>query len=174
MPSPTNITLIGMPGSGKTTVGRALADLLGWTLLDTDHLIEERAGQTLEQIIAAIGQQHFLELEAQTIRTLETQNTIIATGGSVVYDEEAMRHLRQLSTIIYLDVPLPEIEQRVGNLSVRGVIIAPGQSVADLHRHRDPLYRRHAHFILPTSNQSPEQTAQALVKLWQSHDEQPQ
>jgi shikimate kinase len=129
-----NVTLIGMPGSGKTTVGQHLARHWGWTFFDTDHFIERGEGKTLEQIIDEHGHAAFLQVEASYIGRVAGQGQVISTGGSVVYNTAAMHHLLGLSTVVYLNVPLTELERRLGNLKARGVVIAPGMTIADLWR----------------------------------------
>jgi shikimate kinase len=139
-----NVTLIGMPGSGKTTVGQHLARHWGWTFFDTDHFIERGEGKTLEQIIDEHGHAAFLQVEASYIGRVAGQGQVISTGGSVVYNTAAMHHLLGLSTVVYLNVPLTELERRLGNLKARGVVIAPGMTIADLWRERHPLYQSYA------------------------------
>ena len=139
-----NITLIGMPGSGKSTVGRALAKRLGMAFEDVDAHIEEARGQRLEEIISETGPEGFLGIETEAVLSLECVNTIIAPGGSAVYSETAMAHLRSMGPVIYLEVPLGELEARLDNLAHRGVIIAEGQSLHDLYLQRSPLYEREA------------------------------
>lgn len=137
-----NITLIGMPGSGKSTAGRALAKRLGMVFEDVDAHIEEARGQRLEEIISETGPEGFLGIETEAVLSLDCQNTVIAPGGSAVYSETAMAHLRGLGPVIYLEVPLGELEARLGNLAQRGVVIAEGQSLRDLYLQRAPLYER--------------------------------
>jgi shikimate kinase len=159
-----NLTLIGMPGSGKTTVGKCVAECWGYDLLDTDRLIEEREKKTLEELIDRYGLQRFVQIEAGHIRSIAVTKTVIATGGSVVYDENAMKHLQKISTVIYLDVPLAELEQRVGDLKIRGVVIASGMSVADLWHERDPLYRKYAELIVISTGTDPKRSAEEVMK----------
>jgi shikimate kinase len=137
-----NITLIGMPGSGKSTAGRALAKRLGMAFEDVDAHIEEARGQRLEEIIRETGPDGFLALETAAVLALACENTVIAPGGSAVYSEAAMAHLRALGPVVYLEVPYAELEHRLGNLAHRGVIIAEGQSLRDLFLQRTPLYER--------------------------------
>lgn len=158
-----NLTLIGMPGSGKTTVGQSLARHWGWTSFDIDHFIERGEGRTLEQIIDAIGQAAFLKVEAAYVRRVAGRKQVISTGGSVVHDDAAMRHLLRISTVVYLNVPLVELELRLGDLKARGVVIAPGKAVADLWRERHPLYERYADVNVVCSGHEPEVTAAAVI-----------
>lgn len=149
-----NITLIGMPGSGKSTLGRALARRLGMRFEDVDGRIEASRGQRLEQIIAETGPEGFLELETAAVLALACDDTVIAPGGSAVYSAEAMAHLRQLGPVVYLDVPLDELESRLGDLTRRGVIMAEGQGLGDLYRQRAPLYAREATLCLECDHYS--------------------
>ena len=140
--SSMNITLIGMPGSGKSTAGRALAKRLGMRFEDVDARIQENRGQRLEEIISETGPEGFLGIETEAVLSLDCTNTVIAPGGSAVYSATAMAHLRSLGPVVYLEVPLGELEARLGNLAHRGVIIAEGQSLHDLYLQRSPLYEK--------------------------------
>ena len=124
------IILIGMAGAGKSTVGSALARELGWAFLDSDHLIEALYGARLQDLTDALGKEAFLDTECGVIRAIKANRTVIGTGGSVVYREEAMRHLVALGSIVHLDVPLAVIEERVARNPQRGLAIAPGQTLA--------------------------------------------
>lgn len=159
----SNVTLVGMPGSGKSTVGQLLAQRYQLTFLDTDALIEKSEGFRLEELIVQHGLAGFLAIEARYLRKLRCEKTLIAPGGSAVYDNEAMANLRRLGPVAYLDVPLAEIETRVGDLQKRGVVIAPGKTVADLYHERHPLYVRHAHLRIPCTGDNPEHTAEAVA-----------
>jgi shikimate kinase len=158
-----NVTLIGMPGSGKTTVGRRLAEHWGWTFFDTDHFIEEGEGKTLEQIIDVIGHAAFLKIEAAYVCRVAGEGLVISTGGSVVYEEAAMQHLHKMSTVVYLNVPQSELETRLGNLKARGVVIAPGMTVASLWNERHPLYERYADVNVRCSGDDPELSAKLVI-----------
>lgn len=167
-----NVTLIGMPGSGKTTIGRYLAEFWQWTFFDTDHFIESGEGKTLEQIIEVIGFDAFVELEGNYIQKVTGEQQIISTGGSVIYVDAAMQHLRSLSTIVYLETPLSTLEERVGDLKARGVVIAPGQSLASLLEQRHPLYVKYADITIPCDGDQPEKSSHEVIKqveaLWKS------
>lgn len=162
------ISLIGMAGAGKSTVGDRLARLLGWRLVDTDHLIEAVYGAPLQQISDALGKEAFLDAEAAVIRTIKAHRVILATGGSVVYRPEAMRHLGGLGPLVFLEVPLPIILRRIALKPDRGLAIAPGQSVEDLFREREALYKRYADCTLDAARLSPEECAAAALKLAQA------
>lgn len=158
----SNIILIGMPGSGKSTVGRILAELLGWPFIDTDKLIEARRQKSLQAILDQDGIGAFIRLEAQVVRALKLSHHVIATGGSVVLDQIAMQHLRDLGFVVYLDVPLPKIERRLWNIKTRGIVIKKHQSIRDIYRIRRPLYEQYADLIQPTSGLSAQQIATAV------------
>lgn len=159
-----NVTLIGMPGSGKTTIGRYLAKHWGWTFFDTDHFIESGEGKTLEQIIEIIGFEAFVQLEGEYIKKVQGQHQIISTGGSVIYIDAAMQHLRTISTIVYLETSLPTLEERVGDLKVRGVVIAPGQSLSSLLEQRHPLYVKYADVTIICDGDEPELSSKEVIK----------
>lgn len=139
-----NLTLIGMPGAGKSTVGAALARALGWERVDTDRLIEARAGCSLQAALEREGLAGFRALEASVVLGLDCRQTVISTGGSVVYSAGAMHHLGRLGPRIYLEVPLSVLQTRIGDAAARGMVIGAGQSFAELYAERLPLYRRYA------------------------------
>ncbi len=139
-----NIVLIGMAGAGKSTVGVLLAKRSARDFVDTDVLIQARAGRPLQQIVDGDGYLALRAIEEQTLLGLELEGHVIATGGSAVYSEAAMAHLGQHGVRVLLDLPLAEVERRVSDIGSRGLARRPGQSLADLYRERLPLYRRHA------------------------------
>ena len=158
-----NITLIGMPGSGKSTVGVLLAKAIGYDFLDVDLLIQQQQGALLQDVLDRLGVEAFLDLEADTVRSLSCTHTVIAPGGSAVCRETAARRLCALGTVVYLDVPLPELEQRIHNLDCRGIAMEPGQTLADLMVLRAPLYSKYADLVIPCPpGQSLDQTAQLV------------
>lgn len=144
-----NVTLIGMPGSGKSTVGVLLAKLLGYRFLDVDLLIQEREGALLQEILDERGTQSFLDAEEEAVRSLDCRRTVIAPGGSAVCREGAALHLKGLGPMVYLQVPLEELKRRVRNLSTRGVVMEPGQTLDDVMAFREPLYRKYADLAVP-------------------------
>ncbi|HXV36207.1 MAG TPA: shikimate kinase [Myxococcota bacterium] len=139
-----NVALIGMPGAGKSTLGVLLAKRTARSFLDTDLLIQQAEGASLQQIIASRGVAAFRAIEERIVRALDCSRTVVATGGSVVYSEAAMRHLGRIGCRIFLDVPLDELERRLGDLDQRGVIRGPGQDFGELLDERRPLYERWA------------------------------
>lgn len=146
-----NIVLIGMPGSGKSTVGVILAKTLGMDFLDGDILITQREGCTLQEILDTRGLDAFLQAEEAAVLSMDCRGTVIATGGSVPLREGAMAHLKTHGTFVYIDVPLEELTRRINNISTRGIAFAPGQTLADLYTLRTPLYRRWADITVTVS-----------------------
>ena len=122
------VTLIGMAGAGKSTGARAVAERLGWAYVDTDYLIESTYGARLQDVTDALDKESFLDVEAKVILSLRMQRAVLATGGSVVYRPEAMRYLASLGPVVFLDVPLPIILERIARKPDRGLAIAPGQT----------------------------------------------
>ncbi len=133
------IVLIGMPGCGKSTVGALLASALHMDFVDTDIVLQEQQGKKLQTIIDAVGNDAFLKIEEDCICGLEYNNTVIATGGSVVYGKKAMRHLHENGLVVYIRLPYEEIERRLSNLATRGVTLKKGQSFAQLVRRANPV-----------------------------------
>ncbi|MDO4491708.1 MAG: shikimate kinase [Lachnospiraceae bacterium] len=139
-----NITLIGMPGAGKSTVGVVLAKILGMEFVDSDLLIQKREKKLLWQIIEEQGLDGFNRVEEEVNCSIDLENSIIATGGSAVYSEKAMEHLKEISTVVYLKVSCEELKKRLGDLKNRGVSIKEGQTLEDLFEERRPLYEKYA------------------------------
>lgn len=144
-----NIILIGMPGCGKSTVGVVLAKVLGMAFMDSDLVIQQRQGKRLSEILDEIGDDGFRALENSVNASLQAEDCVIATGGSVVYGAEAMEHLRSIGTVIYLQLSYEHVEDRLGDLHARGVTIKPGWTLRDLYNERTPLYERYAHLTIP-------------------------
>lgn len=143
-----NITLIGMPGAGKSTVGIVLAKVLGFDFVDSDLLIQKAEGKLLWQIIEEQGSDGFAQIEERINSSIDVTHTVIATGGSVVYSEAAMKHLREISTVVYLKVACRTLTRRLGDLTRRGVTFRPGQTLQDLYAERIPLYEKYAHITV--------------------------
>lgn len=157
-----NLILIGMPGSGKSTVGVVLAKALGLCFLDVDLLIQEREGALLQALIDQRGVETFLDLERDAILSLNCRGTVVAPGGSCVCREESIAHMRRLGTVVYLQLPLEDVAGRIHNLASRGIALAPGQTLADVYRIRVPLYERCAHITVPAGGQSLAETVEAV------------
>lgn len=142
--NPENIILIGMPGSGKSTVGVVLAKYLGYRFLDSDLLIQEKQGRKLSEIIRQEGTDGFLAIEDQVNSEIHADRCVIATGGSAVYGENAMRHLKSMGVVVYLWVSCENLKKRLGDLKDRGVALRDGQTLDDLYAERAPLYEKYA------------------------------
>lgn len=149
---PTNITLIGMPGAGKSTVGVVLAKVLGYDFIDTDLLIQKQEHRLLWQIMRDEGNDGFRRIEERVNSTVEAQDSVISPGGSVIYGEKAMEHLRQISTVVYLKVNCRTLTHRLGDLKKRGVVLRPGQTLQSLYEERVPLYEKYAHVTVDVSS----------------------
>jgi len=163
MPLRENIILIGMPAVGKSTVGVLLAKQMGMAFLDTDIYIQTQANQRLQDLIDHRGIDGFRALEERYILTIDCQSHVVATGGSVVYSERAMQHLRSGGTVVFMDLTPEKLEQRLADIDVRGVIRAPGQSIAGLYRERQPLYDKYGDIRIDCGKLTPDQTVSAII-----------
>ncbi len=143
-----NIVLIGMPGSGKSTVGVLLAKALGYSFLDVDLAIQQQEGALLQEILDRRGVDAFLDAEERAVCSVSCTRHVIAPGGSAVCREKAALHLKSLGPVVYLKVPLEELSTRIQNLSTRGIAMQPGQSLADVMAYRAPLYDKYADLIV--------------------------
>ena len=143
-----NIILIGMPGAGKSTIGVVLAKKIGSEFIDSDIVIQNRYTKILQELINEYGTDGFEKIENDVNKSLNPQNSVIATGGSAIYGKEAMEHFDSIGTVVYLNLPYEEIEQRLGNLEERGVTIKKGQTLKDLYNERTPLYKKYANLTI--------------------------
>lgn len=162
-----NVVLIGMPGCGKSTIGVVLAKVLGYEFTDSDLLIQKQEGKLLREIIAEQGEEEFLKIEEAVNAGIRTERHVIATGGSVIYSDKAMRHLKEIGTVVYLKLSFASICNRLGNIRRRGVVLKDGQSLKDLYDERIPLYERYADITIDAEGYDIEglmdEVAQALV-----------
>lgn len=149
-----NIILIGMPGAGKSTVGVVLAKRLGYAFLDSDLVIQGREGKLLHEIISERGVEGFWAVEEDANVSIDVRRTVVATGGSVIYGPRAMEHLKQIGTVIYLQLPCEAIADRLGDLDERGVTLREGQGLEDLYAERIPLYERYADITIDCGQKS--------------------
>lgn len=158
-----NITLIGMPASGKSTVGVVLAKTMGKSFLDVDLLIQGREKDLLQNIVDKLSREEFISLEEKYIRSIQVKNTVIAPGGSAVYSEKAMAHLKSLGKIVYIKQPLYVIERRLNNIHSRGITFEPGESLLDLYNRRIPLYESYCDFYVDGESLTVEEVVEAIV-----------
>ena len=165
MAKKSNIVLIGMPGAGKSTLGVVLAKILGMDFVYGDILIQNQVGNTLQKIIDAQGVDGFLQVENDVLAAVDVQNTVISTGGSAIYSDEAMRHLTEIGTVVYLDVSLEELRSRLGSLHERGVVMRKGVSMSldEIFEERGPLYRKYAEVTLQTDGLTVREATRKLV-----------
>jgi len=159
-----NIILIGMPGCGKSTLGVLLAKTLLKSFVDTDLIIQEQQGKELYKIIAEKGSDAFAKIENDVVAGIKCRNCVIATGGSVVFGEDAMRNLKSQGTVVYLKLPLHEIERRVRNIRTRGIVMAPGQTLAGVFNERAPLYEKYADVTVHCSRAPLEKTVEKIMR----------
>ena len=152
-----NVVLIGMPGAGKSTLGVVLAKILNFAFLDADLEIQDQYGKPLHAIITERGPQGFIDVESSVLCGINTQKpTVIATGGSAVYSDQAMQHLASIGKVVYLRISCAELERRLGDLHERGVVMrnGMGMSLQDLFEERLPLYEKYAQITLDVEDLS--------------------
>lgn len=159
-----NIVLIGMPGCGKSTVGVLLAKALQMDFIDTDIVLQQQQGKKLQEIINQVGNDAFLKMEEDCVRSLECDQTVVATGGSVVYGKEAMRRLHENGLVVYIRLPYEEIERRLSNLATRGVTLKKGQTLRDLYDERIPLYEAEADYTFEPEESDVQETVLDLAQ----------
>lgn len=158
-----NIVLIGMPGVGKSTVGVILAKVLGYQFIDADLLIQQQEKRLLREIIEQDGLDGFLQVEDRVNASIQAEDAVIATGGSVVYCSQAMEHLKKIGTVIYLKLSYEALVTRLGNLKGRGVVLKHGQDLKGLYEERVPLYEKYADLIIDEKSLDVEGTLQTIV-----------
>ena len=159
-----NIVLIGMPGVGKSTLGVVLAKQLGYEFVDADLLIQKRENRLLKEIISDEGVEGFMQIENDVNASIETSKTVIATGGSVIYGKEAMEHLKEIGTVVYLKLDYDTLDGRLGSLKGRGVVLKDGQDLRALYEERVPLYEKYADVIVDEGGLDLEATLEAVLE----------
>jgi shikimate kinase len=163
---PTTISLIGMPGAGKSTVGVILAKLTGLRFADSDLDIQVRENATLQEILDRHGHLHLRAVEQQVLLDLNIDHAILSTGGSVVYSEAVMQRLRAAGPVVYLAADRVTLEKRVAAAPLRGIACPAGQSFADVYAERTPLYQRYADISVDaTAGSADEVAAEILLRI---------
>ena len=163
-----NVILIGMPSCGKSTIGVLLAKTLGISFVDTDIIIQKKAGATLQSIIDKQGLGEFLRIEEEVLCELSEKDTVIATGGSAVYSRKAMEHLKKNGKVVYIRIPLCEIERRLVNIKSRGVALQSGATISDLFKERTPLYEKFADYTIDTEGLTLEEAVEKIAKIFET------
>lgn len=158
-----NIILIGMPAVGKSTVGVVIAKRLGYKFIDTDILIQEHTGKLLREIIEEQGTEGFLKIEDEINAKVDVKKTVVSPGGSVVYCENAMKHYKEIGTIVYLKVSFETISKRLKNAKNRGVVLRDGQTLKDLYDERTALFEKYADITVSEEGLGLEDTIDAVL-----------
>jgi len=160
-----NLVLVGMPGSGKSTIGILLAKSIKYPFIDTDIFIQSKEGKYLQDIINVQGLETFLKIEEKYILSLDVNQYVIATGGSAIYSEKTMRKLKSNGTILFLDVSFKLIKKRINNLYTRGIVKKASQNLKDIYKERKPLYQRYADIIIYCNNKNQEEIVSEIEGL---------
>lgn len=161
-----NVVLIGMPGAGKSTVGVVLAKKLGFHFVDSDLVIQEKCDKLLHELIEEHGVEGFWEIENQINGELQVEKAVIATGGSAIYGKTAMEHLSQIGLVVYLELSLSEIADRLGDLKERGVTLKEGQTLQGLYEERIPLYEKYAQLTISCEGKNIRQIVEEIAKVY--------
>ncbi|MBE6021177.1 MAG: shikimate kinase [Clostridiales bacterium] len=167
----SNIVLIGMAASGKSTTGVVLAKTINKNFVDTDLYIQQRTGKTLQDILNQDGIEVFKEIEEDILKNVDAENCVISTGGSAVYYPEAMKALSEKGIIVYLNVPLEVIEERLSNIKTRGVILKKGETIADLYYYRKPMYEEYADIVIDAGSTTLEETIELICEAVNEYGE---
>ncbi len=159
----SNIVLIGMPGCGKSTLGVVLAKSTNRGFVDVDLLIQQREGKKLHKIIEEKGLEYFGKIENAVGASVAADNAVIATGGSIVFGANAMEHLKNIGTVVYLRLPIEVIKKRIRNFATRGIAMKPGETLDDVYAQRAPLYEKYADMVIDCENVSFEENLEKLI-----------
>ncbi len=159
-----NVVLIGMPASGKSTCGVIAAKVLLKNFFDTDLLVQGLEQSRLQELIDTRGTDYFFEAEEKAILSLKLEATVIATGGSVIYSEKAMQHLKSLGKVIYLRMSYEKMLERINDLTTRGIVVKKGTTLLDMYNERIPLYEKYADCIIDCDRNTVEETVEEIIK----------
>lgn len=159
-----NIILVGMPACGKSTIGVVLAKTMNKGFVDTDILIQQREGKTLQEIINSRGNDYFHQVEESVLLDFDGENYVVATGGSAIYFPKAIEHFKENGVVVYIKVSLDSILTRLNNIKTRGVTLAKGQTIADLYRERIPLYEKHADMMIEAEGMTIEEIVEKIIE----------
>ncbi len=160
-----NISLIGMPGAGKSTTGIVLAKAMGYSFVDTDVLIQNQEKRLLKDIIVNDGMKSFLNIESKVITSFDYEKCVIATGGSAVLSDNIMVFLSDISTIVYLKLNFDGISKRIDNIHTRGIVMTEKQSLQDVYEMREPIYEQYADLIIDCNNKDLEDVVENILKF---------
>ena len=158
----SNIVLIGMPTSGKTTIGTELSAVIGYGYIDSDSVIVARAGKNLRDLIAELGNDGYLDFEAKVNAELAADRCVIATGGSAIYRESGMSKLKNNATVVYLQMSFEEMRRRLGDIAARGVVLKDGFSLRDMYEERLPVYEKYADLTVSIDGKTLEECVKAV------------
>lgn len=161
----SNIVLIGMPGSGKSSCGVIAAKVMLKNFFDTDLLLQGLEQSRLQDLIDEKGTDYFYAAEENAILSLKLEATVIATGGSVIYSEKAMEHLKSLGQVIYLHLSYETMMKRIHNFTTRGIVVKNGNTLFDMYNERLPLYEKYADKIIYCDENTVEETVEQIVRV---------
>lgn len=161
-----NVILVGMPACGKSTIGVVLAKTMNKGFVDTDLLIQQREGKTLQNIINEHGNDYFHQIEESVLLDLDVNNYVVATGGSAIYFDRAMEHLKEKGKVVYIKVSLETILERLNNIKTRGVTLGKGQTIEDLYYQRVPLYEKHADLVIEAEDLHIEEIVEKIIEVF--------
>ena len=162
-----NVILVGMPSCGKSTIGVVLAKTMNKGFVDTDLLIQQKEGKTLQDIINEHGNEYFHQVEENVLLATDVRNFVIATGGSAIYFDRAMEHFKEHGKIVYIKVSLETILERLNNIKTRGVTLGKGQTIEDLYKQRIPLYEKHADIVIEAEHLTIEEVVEKIIEVFE-------
>ncbi len=161
-----NVILVGMPSCGKSTIGVVLAKTMNKGFVDTDLLIQQKEGKTLQNIINEHGNDYFHHVEESVLLETNVRNFVIATGGSAIYFDRAMEHFKENGKVVYIKVSLETILERLNNIKTRGVTLGKGQTIEDLYKQRVPLYEKHADLVIEAEHLTIEEVVEKIIEVF--------